>query len=67
MQFAVPILEATEVGPLAEAGAAEFYCGYQDAAWTARFGDHDSASRRQGRANLSDPGALRELAAEAQK
>ncbi len=67
MRFAVPILEATEVGPLAEAGAAEFYCGYQDAAWTARFGDHDSASRRQGRANLSDPGALRELAAEARK
>ena len=67
MRFAVPVNDASEVPALAEAGADELYCGYQDAEWQARYGSHDSASRRQGRANLSDPGALRAVAENARR
>ena len=63
MRFAVPVNDAAEIPALAEAGAGEFYCGYQDARWQSLFGSHDSASRRQGRANLADPDALRAVVA----
>ena len=53
MRYAVPVNEAREVPLLANAGAAELYCGYQDDWWVERYGDHDSASRRQGAANFA--------------
>ncbi len=53
MRYAVPVNAADEVGVLASAGADELYCGYQDAWWVKRYGDHDSASRRQGAANFA--------------
>jgi len=53
MKLAVPVNAADEVEALVDAGAGELYVGYQDAWWVRRYGDHDSASRRQGRANLS--------------
>ena len=62
MRFAVPVNDAAEIPALAAAGADELYCGYQDAEWQARYGSHDSASRRQGRANLSAPEDLRAVA-----
>lgn len=53
MRYAVPVNAANEVAALAAAGAGELYLGYQDAWWVESYGDHDSASRRQGRANFS--------------
>ena len=53
MRYSVPVNAASEVRALVEAGADELYCGVQDAWWVARYGDHDSASRRQGSANLA--------------
>lgn len=53
MRYAVPVNAADEVAALAAAGAGELYVGYQDHWWIERYGDHDSMSRRQGRANLS--------------
>ena len=53
MRYAVPVNAADEVSVLASAGADELYCGYQDTWWVARYGDHDSASRRQGAANFA--------------
>lgn len=58
MRYVVPVNAPAEVGPLVAAGADELYCGYQDAWWVERYGDHDSASRRQGAANLSSMGEL---------
>ena len=52
MKLAVPLTAPHEVAPLREAGATEFYCGLQTKEWQNKFGDHDSISRRQGRANL---------------
>ncbi len=62
MRYAVPVNEAGEIPMLAESGADELYCGYQDARWQALYGNHDSASRRQGRANIADPDALQSAA-----
>lgn len=62
MRFAVPVNDAAEIPALAAAGADELYCGYQDARWQALYGSHDSASRRQGKANLADPASLRDVA-----
>ena len=59
MRYTVPVNAADEVPALVDAGAGEFYVGYQDAWWVQRYGDHDSASRRQGRANLSTRAELR--------
>ena len=59
MRYAVPVNAANEVSALAQAGADELYCGYQDRWWIERYGNHDSASRRQGRANFA---TLEELA-----
>jgi len=53
MKLAVPLSAPGEARALFEAGAAEFYCGLQTCEWQAMFGNHDSISRRQGRANLS--------------
>ncbi len=53
MRYAVPVNAAYEVAALAAAGAGELYVGFQDRWWVERYGDHDSMSRRQGRANLS--------------
>ena len=52
MKYSVPVNAPEEVEQLVAAGADELYCGFQDAWWIERYGDHDSASRRQGRANL---------------
>lgn len=61
MRYAVPVNAADEVAALAAAGAGELYVGYQDRWWVERYGDHDSMSRRQGRANLSTKGELTEV------
>lgn len=58
MRYSVPVNAAEEVPALVEAGASELYCGYLDAWWRERYADHDSASRRQGRANLATPDEL---------
>lgn len=65
MRYAVPVNAAHEVGVLVEAGAGELYCGYQDAWWVERYGDHDSASRRQGSANFATLGELERCVREA--
>lgn len=52
MKLAVPLTAPNEVELLREAGATEFYCGVQTKEWQDKFGDHDSISRRQGKANL---------------
>ena len=53
MKLAVPLSAPGEAKLLHEAGASEFYCGLQTIEWQKMFGNHDSISRRQGRANLS--------------
>ncbi len=67
MRFAVPVNDASEIPELAAAAADELYCGYQDARWQSLYGSHDSASRRQGRANLSRPEDLRAVAESARQ
>lgn len=59
MRYSVPVNAASEVATLAAAGASELYCGYMDSWWTRRYGDHDSASRRQGSANIRTPNELK--------
>ena len=66
MKYSVPVNAACEVSALVAAGADELYCGFQDAWWTNRYGDHDSASRRQGAANLATMEELRRTAQAAQ-
>ena len=66
MRYAVPVNAPDEVAVLATAGAGELYCGYQDAWWVRRYGDHDSATRRQGAANFATLDELDRCAAEAQ-
>lgn len=63
MLYCVPANAAHEVPALAAAGAGELYCGIQEAWWQERYGDHDSISRRQGRANLSTREELAQLVA----
>ncbi|MDO4797153.1 MAG: U32 family peptidase [Coriobacteriales bacterium] len=53
MIYSVPVNDASEVPALAAAGAGELYCGLQEPWWVERYGNHDSMSRRQGRANLA--------------
>lgn len=65
MDYCVPVNAPEEVSALVAAGADELYCGYQDAKWIVRYGDHDSVSRRQGRANLSTRDELERTVAEA--
>ena len=67
MRYSVPVNAPDEVAALAAAGADELYCGYLDAWWAERYGDHDSASRRQGRANLSTPEELESTVREARR
>jgi len=67
MKFVAPVHSAAEVALLLEAGADELYCGYQDAEWRERYGDHDSISRRQGAANVGDAHAFELLVAEARR
>lgn len=64
MRLAVPLSAPGEARILFDAGAAEFYCGLQTEEWQAMFGNHDSISRRQGRANLSTYDELAQLVAE---
>ena len=65
MRYTVPVDAPSEVEALVAAGADELYCGYQDAWWIERYGDHDSATRRQGRANISSRDELAQTAAAA--
>ncbi len=65
--LSAPVNDPLEVAALAEAGAGELYCGMQEAWWVERYGDHDSVSRRQGRANLASRKELAETAIEARK
>ena len=67
MVFSVPVNDPLEVAVLAEAGAGELYCGMQEAWWVERYGDHDSVSRRQGRANLGSREELAMTAIEARR
>ena len=62
MKYVVPVNAVSEVPYLVDAGAAELYCGYQDAWWVERYGDHDSATRRQGAANLNTREELSQMA-----
>ena len=64
MIYCAPAHAADEVAPLTSAGAGELYCGIQEAWWRERYGDHDSISRRQGRANLQTRDELARLATE---
>ena len=65
MQLALPVTAPGEVEILAREGASEFYCGVQTKTWQDKFGDHDSISRRQGKANLASVEELKEINAEA--
>ena len=62
MRFAAPLSAPDELLPLREAGADEIYFGLLEDAWRARFGGHDSVSRRQGAANLRTRDELKRLA-----
>ena len=62
LDIVTPISNAEEVGPLAEAGATEFYCGVSPAEWTARHGSLAWVNRRgHGMANLQSLDALKQL------
>jgi len=63
MKLTVPLSAPDEVAILREAGATEFYCGLQTKEWQDRYGDHDSISRRQGKANLETNDELYALVA----
>ena len=65
MIYCAPVQAASEVLSLAVAGAGELYCGIQEAWWQERYGNHDSISRRQGRANLETRDELALLVAKA--
>ncbi|MBR3160433.1 MAG: U32 family peptidase [Atopobiaceae bacterium] len=67
MVYSVPVNAALEVPSLAVAGAGELYCGLQESWWTERYGEHDSISRRQGKANLASREELAETAAAARR
>ena len=67
IRFTLPVNDPSEVEILRDHGADELYCGYLDADWRRKYGGDAVISRRQGAANLSDPGALRETAAEARR
>jgi len=64
MKLAVPLSAPGEAAVLYEAGASEFYCGLQTTEWQEMYGNHDSISRRQGRANLPDFETLDKLIGE---
>jgi len=61
MRYALPVTASDELEPLFQAGADEFYCGYQDRAWESRYGTHDSLTRRQGAANIEEAGELQRV------
>ena len=67
MRYVVPVNAPDEVPALAGEGAGELYCGFQDAWWAEHYGDHDSATRRQGRANLATTAELAAAAGEARR
>ena len=67
MRYVVPVNAPDEVSALAGAGAGELYCGFQDTWWAEHYGDHDSATRRQGRANLATTTELAAAAGEARR
>jgi collagenase-like PrtC family protease len=67
MRYVVPISHPDEVEPLADSGADELYCGVLEPWWMRRYGDHDSVSRRQGKANLSSRDNLALLATQAKE
>ena len=67
MRLASPVNAPDEVERLHRAGADECYCGYMPQDWARDFGNHDSASRRQGAANISDPELLSETVSEARR
>jgi len=64
MKLAVPLSARGEAKILFDAGASEFYCGIQTSGWESMFGNHDSISRRQGRANVATAAELEKIAAE---
>jgi collagenase-like PrtC family protease len=62
--LAAPLTAPGEAEELAIAGATEFYCGVQTRQWQDAFGDHDSISRRQGKANLESMEELKKVVQE---
>lgn len=56
MKITSPLSSPDEIGPLAEAGADEFYCSVVPAEWLARFGS--SATSRRPFGNLPDDSDL---------
>lgn len=61
MRWAVPVCDVSEVEPLCDAGAGEFYCGILEETWRASYGGHDTISRRAGCANLPSLAAARDV------
>lgn len=66
MKFVVPLCHPDEAETLWQHGAGEVYLGYMDEEWMQNYGNHDSISRRQGKANLSRPDDLKTAAQNAQ-
>jgi len=65
MRLVAPLCAPDEVEALIKAGADELYCGIIEDWWRSRYGDHDSANRRQGAANLSTRAQLAQTVARA--
>lgn len=62
-RIVVPVNHPDEIAALAESGANEVYCGVLPTKWSARYGDWDCLSRRQGNvANLSSIEQLQKVA-----
>ncbi len=61
MKILSPLRNASEVQPLQEAGADEFYCGLAPPGWAEKFGSAWPNRRRADSAGVSDEQALREM------
>ncbi len=61
MKILSPLRHASEVGPLQEAGADEFYCGLTPPGWSEKFGSAWPNRRRADSAGVLDEQALKEM------
>ena len=67
LRLVAPLCAPDEVEPLVSAGADELYCGIVEDWWRSRYGEHDSANRRQGVASLSKRTELAQVLTRAEK
>jgi len=65
MKVLAPLRDASEVGPLREAGADEFYCGLAPPRWKERFGAAWSNRRHPDSAGVLNEEALQDMVAAA--